>query len=164
MRNRGGRCDRRARRRGRRGHPSVDDLCLTHWERPRPGHAREPLKSLTAAQQLARADAATKDVTVELEGGTYPFSTPLTLTAADSGTSGHPIVWSAAPGATPVVSGGTGVQGWSLFDRSTNIYVANVPVGQDSRQLYINGAAAPRAAITIPRSAVTATADGLHDQ
>lgn len=123
-------------------------------------HAR-PLKSLVAAQKLARADAAKHDVTVELTSGTYTLKKPLTFTAADSGRAGHPVRWTAAPGATPVVSGGSPVKGWSMYDKSKNVYVANVPVGQDSRQLYVNGAAAPRAAMTISRSAVTATASGF---
>ena len=126
-----------------------------------PATHRSPLKTLAAAQKLARADAASHDVTVMLEGGTYTLSSPLTFTAADSGRSGHPVRWTAAPGATPIVSGGNTVKGWSTYDKSTNVYVANVPVGQDSRQLYVNGAAAPRAAITISRSAVTATATGF---
>jgi hypothetical protein len=126
-----------------------------------PGTPGSPLKSLAAAQKIARADATNRDVTVELEGGTYSLSNPLTFTAADSGRPGHPVTWTAAPGATPIVSGGGAVKGWSMYDKSSNVYVANVPVGQDSRQLYVNGAAAPRAAIAISRSAVTATVTGF---
>ncbi len=100
-------------------------------------------------------------MTVQVAGGTYRLGAPLTFSAADSGRPGHPVRWTAAPDASPIVSGGNEVHGWSVQDKAKNIYVADVPVGSDSRQLYVNGAAAPRAAITIARSALTATADGF---
>jgi hypothetical protein len=80
---------------------------------------------------------------------------------ADSGTNGHNIIFQAASGASPVISGGQQVTGWTLHDSANNIYSASVPANADSRQLYVDGAAAPRAAININRSDVTMTSTGM---
>lgn len=117
--------------------------------------------TLPQAQRLARTLSRRSDVTVELAGGTYHLSKPLTFTAADSGRDGHPVTWKALPGQTPVISGGRRVTGWHLQDPNANIYVADVPKGTDSRQLYVDNALAPRASITISRSDVQVTPSGM---
>jgi hypothetical protein len=101
------------------------------------------------------------DIVVQLAGGTYRMSSPLVLGSADSGTNGHQVIWQAAPGEQPVLSGGQQVTGWTLKDASNNIYAASVPAGSDSRQLFVDGALAPRAAISISRSDVKITAGGM---
>lgn len=65
------------------------------------------VRTLARAQQLVRAmdQDMTGDITVELMSGTYRLSQPLTLDASDSGTNGYNVIWTAAPGARPVVSG-----------------------------------------------------------
>src|SRR6185312_6525752 len=100
-------------------------------------------------------------IVVQLAGGVYRLSAPLVLGAADSGSNGYPVTWQAASGATPVISGGQQVTGWTLHDSTNNIYSASVPAGTDSRQLYIDGALAPRAAISINRSDVAMTTSGM---
>ena len=128
-----------------------------------PGTARKPLRTLAAAQGKARVAArAGAAVTVELRDGTYRLDQPLRFTAADSGTVTKPVTWTAASGAHPVVSGGRTVSGWTTYDVAKNIFVARVPRGQDSRQLYRNNLAAPRAAIKIARTDVTITESGLQ--
>ncbi|WP_329182001.1 ricin-type beta-trefoil lectin domain protein [Streptomyces sp. NBC_01477] len=101
------------------------------------------------------------DIVVQLAGGTYRLSSPLVLGSADSGSNGHQVVWQAASGQSPVLSGGQQVTGWTVKDASDNIYAASVPGGADSRQLYVDGALAPRAAISIARSDVNITAGGM---
>jgi hypothetical protein len=103
----------------------------------------------------------TGDVVVQLAGGTYRLSSPLTFGSADSGRNGHTVTWQAAAGQSPVISGGQQVTGWSLKDAANNIYAAPVPAGTDSRQLYVDGALAPRAAIPISRSDVKITGNGM---
>jgi hypothetical protein len=126
------------------------------------GTPGKPLRTLTAAQAKARAATrAGRAVTVELKSGNYQLEQPLRFTSADSGTKGEPVIWTAAHSAHPVVSGGRTVTGWTSFDAAKNIFVARVPKGQDSRQLYRNGASAPRSAITISRSDVTVTTSGM---
>ncbi|MEV6620581.1 right-handed parallel beta-helix repeat-containing protein [Amycolatopsis sp. NPDC051106] len=117
--------------------------------------------TLQHAQKLARTLSARADVHVELAGGTYRLSAPLKFTGEDSGRNGHTITWQARAGQRPVLSGGQAVTGWQLHDPAANIFVADVPKGADSRQLYIDGASAPRAAITIARTDVQVTGTGL---
>jgi hypothetical protein len=100
-------------------------------------------------------------IVVQLAGGTYRLSAPLVFGDSDSGTNGNTITWEAAPGAAPVIDGGQQVTGWTLHDSTNNIYSASVPVGTDSRQLYVDGALAQRASITINRSDVSMSTSGM---
>jgi hypothetical protein len=120
------------------------------------------VSTIAQAQKLARALSAKADVVVELEGGTYRLTEPWKLTGADSGRNGHVVVWRGATGGSTVLSGGVRVSGWSVQDASNNIYAAPVPRGVDSRQLYVDGALAPRAAIGISRSDVKITPTGMN--
>ena len=104
------------------------------------------------------------DIVVQLAGGTYRLTSPLSLGSADSGSNGYTVRWQAAAGQTPVISGGQQVTGWTLHDATNNIYAAAVPVGGDSRQLYIDGAPAPRAAVSIARTDVAFTSTGMTIQ
>src|SRR5271163_1229636 len=64
--------------------------------------------SLSGAQGAVRSQlAATSgaDVTVLLQDGTYRLASTWAFGAADSGTAGNPVMWQAAPGADPVISG-----------------------------------------------------------
>ncbi len=69
--------------------------------------AGAPVQSLQRAQSVVRGmnQNMSGDITVVLADGYYRLTRPLTLTAADSGTNGHTVVWSAASGARPVVVG-----------------------------------------------------------
>ncbi|WP_143031762.1 Ig-like domain-containing protein [Actinacidiphila guanduensis] len=106
--------------------------------------------SLTTAQAQVRtaghghAPAGTR---VELLGGTYRLGATWKFGAADSGTPGHPVVWEAAPGAHPVISGATRVTGWHQVG-STGVWSARVPRGSATRQLYVDGQEAPLAQAT----------------
>ncbi len=117
--------------------------------------------TLAAAQSLAADLAVRENVTVELPTGTLRLPRPLVFAAADSGRDGHTITWEAAPGAHPVLSGARRVAGWRLYDATSNIWVADVGPGANTRQLYVNGKEAPNAAIQVPRSDFTFTATGL---
>lgn len=81
-----------------------------------------------------------------LGGGTYRLKEPLKLSAADSGTAAHPVVFRANDGERPVVSGGVRIPGsaWSLWNKEANIWRA--PVGSSTRELYVNGERETRAA------------------
>ncbi|MEQ0564501.1 RICIN domain-containing protein [Amycolatopsis sp. NEAU-NG30] len=121
-----------------------------------PGTPDQPVATPAKAQQLARAQAAGNTVVVQLAGGTYRLSAPLSFTSADSG-----VTWQSAPGQTAVLSGGSPVTGWSVQDAGQNIWVASVPAGSDSRQLFVDGALAPRAAIPLSRNDVQITTTGM---
>jgi hypothetical protein len=107
----------------------------------------QPVRTLGRAQALVRSvnHAMTGDVRVELAGGMYPLSAPLALTARDSGTGGHHVIWAAASGVRPVVSGGVPVTGWTRTDATRNIWSAPVPAGLNTGQLYVNGTRDSRA-------------------
>jgi hypothetical protein len=120
-----------------------------------------PVRTLAHARDLVRAQDQnmTGDITVELMSGTYRLVQPLSLDASDSGTNGYNVVWTAAPGAQPVLSGGQRITGWQLSDPARGIWSAPVPAGLDTRQLYVNGVRAQRAAGPLPVK-LTATATG----
>jgi hypothetical protein len=106
--------------------------------------------SLSTGQTEARGRAGHAPVHVVLGGGTYQLSHPLTFTAGDSGTPEDPVSYSAAPDASPVLSGGIPVTGWAPVAGSTGLWSAHVPAGTASRQLYADGVRTPRAAAAPP--------------
>lgn len=116
--------------------------------------------SLERAQHVLRPSIKHGDVTVQLADGTYRLSQPLRFDAEDGG-GDHTVHWAAAPGAHPVITGASGVTGWTRSDAGDGIWVANSPAGLDTRQLYVNGTIAPRASIRLANSDVTPTATGL---
>ena len=116
--------------------------------------------SLERAQKVIRPAVKHGDATVELADGNYRLSAPLRFGAEDGG-GDHTVRWTAAPGAHPVVTGASKVTGWSRSGAGSGIWEANTPAGLDSRQLYVNGVIAPRAAIRLANSDVTPTATGL---
>jgi regulation of enolase protein 1 (concanavalin A-like superfamily) len=102
----------------------------------------------------------TGDINVQLADGTYRLSSPLRMTAADSGTNGYTVSWKAAPFAHPVISGASKVSGWTLHDSTNNIWQASVGTGTDTRQLFVDGILATRARTSVTRSDLTATTTG----
>ncbi len=119
--------------------------------------------SLAQAQSSVRGLAPTMsgDIVVQLAGGTYALSAPLTFTSADSGANGYTVFWQAAPGALPVISGGQRVTGWTQVDAGQNIWRAAAGTGFDSRQLYVNGRIATRARTQVNRADFTMTTSGM---
>ncbi len=105
--------------------------------------------SLTGARDKVRQlnGDMTGDIDVDLLAGTYAMTGPLTLAentgTHDSGTNGFDVVYQAAPGAHPVLSGGRRITGWSRVDESRNIWRADVGDLQ-TRQLYVDGVRAVR--------------------
>ena len=120
--------------------------------------------SLTGAQAAVRSlnDTMADDIVVQLADGVYRLSAPLRLTADDSGSNGHTVVWQAAPSARPVISGSRAVTGWSLADAGRNIWRASVGAGIDSRQLYVDGAIATRARTQLNRADFTPSSTGMR--
>jgi hypothetical protein len=120
--------------------------------------------TLSAAQAAVRSlvPSMSGDIVVQLADGTYRQSSPLRLTAADSGANGYRVVWQAAASARPVITGARAVTGWSLADSGRNIWRANVGAGIDSRQLYVDGAVAIRARTQVNRADFTADSTGMR--
>lgn len=105
-----------------------------------------PFKTLEQAQRAVRGvnKSMKEDINVYLHEGTYQLTSTLRLSNADGGTNGHYVRYMAAPGETPLVTGGIPVNGWELFDAEKNIWCAKDVVGR-FRQLYVNGKKAIRA-------------------
>jgi hypothetical protein len=98
-----------------------------------------PISTPQAARDAARA--APKPARIIVADGTYALKEPLALTAEDSKTE-----WVAAPGASPVFSGGERIAGWKERD---GLWVASIPEVKSGRsvfeQLWVNGRRATRA-------------------
>ena len=110
------------------------------------GTLTAPFKTLEQAQRAVRGvnKSMKEDINVYLHEGTYQLTSTLRLSNADGGTNGHFVRYTAAPGETPLVTGGIPVNGWALFDAEKNIWCAKDVVGR-FRQLYVNGKKAIRA-------------------
>jgi hypothetical protein len=114
---------------------------------------------LTTARDRARSEHG--DVVVELDGGTYRLTSPFSLGPQDSGRPGHSVVYRAAPGQEPVLSGASRVNGFTKVDAAKNIYRAKVPKGTESRDLFVDGKRAPRARSAVNPSGFSTTATGF---
>ena len=111
-----------------------------------PGTEEQPLRSIERARDIVRTlnRDMSDDITVFI-GGTHRIAGPIEFGPEDSATNGFSIVYTAAPGEHPVVSGGLPVAGWNLADRSRNLWCAPAPDGlEDSRDLFVNGVPANR--------------------
>ncbi|MCW2670975.1 MAG: parallel beta-helix repeat protein [Frankiales bacterium] len=118
--------------------------------------------SLTAAKAAA-AEAiqhSPGDVHVELAGGTYQLGAPLDFGPQDSGSNGHRIIWEAQGAMRPVLSGGVPITGWHASSSNPQVWVAPVPAGLSTRQLYADGTRIPRSSGQSPVG-LTQTADGF---
>jgi Fibronectin type III domain len=118
-----------------------------------PGTESHPFRTLQRARDWARSknQTQTNDLTIFLEGGTYRLTEPLVLDARDSGNNGYNVIYAAAPGQHPVVSGGVRITGWKLVDAGKNLWSAPAPANlKDTRQLYVNGVRAERTRGRLP--------------
>jgi len=116
------------------------------------GTQAAPVRSVSHAIELARR---TRDHSIEVAGGTYSLTTPLALSAVDSGLS-----LKAAVGQRVVLSGGTRITHWRLVDAKRSLWSATLPPDVPApRQIYVDGVRASRAKGRSP-VALTMTADG----
>ena len=119
--------------------------------------------SITDAQTVVRAAAKSmqSDVVVELADGTYTLKAPLVLGATDSGSNGHIVIWQAATGAHPVISGAQKITGWAVSDSDKNIWKASAPTTFATRQLFVDGKLAIRARLEVKRSDLSLSSTGF---
>jgi hypothetical protein len=121
------------------------------------GTESSPVLTLKHALELSHAANTHRIV---LRGGTYRLTEPLRLLPADSGTKGNDLVFTAAPGERPVLSGAVRIDHWRETDPEKHIWSAAVPASvSNSRQLYIDGQRATRTRGRVP-VALTETATG----
>ncbi|WP_214630897.1 S-layer homology domain-containing protein [Paenibacillus agaridevorans] len=132
---------------------STDQPYQTYWVSPdgndlNAGSESSPFKTIERARDVVRDQISgmTGDIVVYLKNGTYAIDDTLQFGPEDSGKGNYRVIYTAAPGAKPILSGGKKVEGWTLFDPSLGIYKATVPAGAEgARQFYVNGERATRA-------------------
>jgi hypothetical protein len=121
--------------------------------------------SLSGAQSVVRSltSTMTGDIVVELRGGVYRLSSPWSFSSAsgDSATGTNHVVYTNYPGEIPEISGAQQVTGWTMHDSPKNIWSANVGVGFQTRELYVNGVRAEIARGPANPSGWTPTSTGL---
>lgn len=127
------------------------------------GTKEKPLADIGLALRKARelrrlADPSiTKGISIILKGGVYSLSEPLFIRPEDSGTAESPTIFKAAPGETPVLSGGITIRNWQKAianiaglpaEAQGKVWVANAPEIWDDvvdfRQLWVNNVKAVR--------------------
>ena len=102
------------------------------------GSQQTPFATIERARDEARkyTDDMSGNIVIHIEEGTYTLENTLTFNEKDSGTNGYAIKY---VGDNAVVSGGTQIKGFSLYDADNNIYAAKVPEGLNFRQVYVDG-------------------------
>jgi hypothetical protein len=102
------------------------------------GTADKPLQSIAAAKKAANSAKAQGPVTVLLHGGTYYLPETVVFSDADSGSREAPVVYAAAPGEQPILSGGQRLKlKWSAV--GNGIYRAKLAGDAAVDQLFVNG-------------------------
>jgi len=103
-----------------------------------PGTEAQPFASLARAQAAAREFAGRQAVMVTLRGGTHYLADTLVFTAADSGTKSEPVIYQAAAGEQPVISGGVKLSlKWTPY--RDGILQAKVPADLKTEEIFVNG-------------------------
>lgn len=118
------------------------------------GSPEKPFATVAKARDAVRSlrqskSALEKPVTVFIRGGMYECKEPLVFTPDDSGTEQFTITYTAAPGETPVFSGGRAITGWT--EGENGVWSAELPDVKSGtwyfRQLFVNGKRCIRARI-----------------
>ncbi|HEV2425677.1 MAG TPA: right-handed parallel beta-helix repeat-containing protein [Terriglobia bacterium] len=108
---------------------------------PNPAHTDGPFRTLERAQQAVEAVIGHVEgpITVEIRGGTYYLTAPLTFTRSDSGSEAQPITWEGFPGdPEPLISGGQRLTGWT--SAGGGLWTLRLPASfQNFEALYVNG-------------------------
>jgi Right handed beta helix region len=108
---------------------------------PNPSGTDGPFLTLQRAQQAVQAAKGhvAGPLTIEIRGGIYYLTAPLSFTSADSGNAAQPITWEGFPGdPEPLISGGQRLTGWT--STSGGIWTLQLPSAfQNFEALYVNG-------------------------
>jgi len=113
-----------------------------------PGTADAPFQTLARARDVIRDLKKESAIEVRLLNGEYVLNETFVLTPADSGSTGKPIRYVAAPGAKPVISGARTITGWRKLTEAVpgltaeatgNLFVADVPKGWRIHYFFVNG-------------------------
>ncbi len=126
--------------------PDGDDAWSGTLPAPNAEHRDGPLRTLARAQQAVRALKAAaptraRALVVELRGGVYAQSAPWTFAPEDGGSAAAPVVYRAAAGEVPVISGGVELHGFNIDAQGRwALTIPAVAAGSwDFNQLWVNG-------------------------
>lgn len=102
------------------------------------GSKETPFATVERARDEARklTGDMSGNIIIHIEEGTYILTDTLTFDERDSGTNGYAVKYL---GNNAVISGGTEINSFTLYDADKNIYAAKVPEGMNFRQVYVNG-------------------------
>jgi hypothetical protein len=116
-----------------------------------------PFLTIEKARDVVRTvnGSMSGDIYVYLRGGTYYTANGLAFGISDSGMNGYNVIYKAYNGEIPIISGGTKITGWTLYDSAKNIYKATIDASLDFRQIYVGGQRAIRARIPNLTDSVT---------
>ncbi len=114
------------------------------------GTAAAPLATLAKARDAVREKVKaglTRDIVVQIRGGTYPVTETLIFGPEDSGTEKFSITYAAAPGEKVLLNGGRAITGWKKG--ANDVWTTEIPDVKAGkwypRQLFVNGQRAIRA-------------------
>ncbi|HWL09744.1 MAG TPA: right-handed parallel beta-helix repeat-containing protein [Planctomicrobium sp.] len=109
-----------------------------------------PVASLAGARDLIRklkAPPRSGPIRVIIADGSYQLTETLLFEPQDSGTAAAPVIYSAAPGARPIFSGGRQITGWTVT--AEGLWTTHIPEVANGEwtfsQLWVNTKHAPRA-------------------
>jgi hypothetical protein len=131
--------------------PDGNDAWSGKLQRPEAGGKDGPLASLAGARNAVRRWKAqgslTEAVHIVVADGTYQLTETLVFEPQDSGTVQAPIFYEAAPGATPVFTGGRKITGFvPAGNGQWKVHLPEVAAGRwYFEQLFVNGRRAIRA-------------------
>jgi parallel beta helix pectate lyase-like protein len=131
--------------------PDGNDTWSGRLAKPNQDRTDGPLASLKGARDAVRRIKAQgplqESVRVLFADGTYPLLEPVEFTPEDSGTASRPIHYTAAPGASPILSGGRRIT--KLREDRSGLWTVHLPEVQAGKwyfeQLFVNGRRAIRA-------------------
>jgi hypothetical protein len=110
------------------------------------GSKDAPFASLDRARQAVRKLSKNKNIVVEIADGFYPVDNTIKFTSEDSGNDKCTIIYKAAKGAHPVISGGEKITGsWSKATEvnwlSNGLTAYKTPLKRNKklRAIYVNG-------------------------
>ena len=102
------------------------------------GSTEAPFATVERARDEARKLTAdmSGNILIHIGEGTYTLENTLIFNEKDSGTNGYAVKYL---GNNAVISGGTRIGNFAVYDVDKNIYSAKIPEGMNFRQVYVDG-------------------------
>lgn len=130
--------------------PDGNDSWSGRLARPKADRTDGPVASFAGARDAARkvrSESAGAAIKVIVADGTYRLNDPIVFEPQDGGAAGVPVIYEAAAGSKPVITGGRKIDGWKVeTDGTWRVEIAEARDGKwRIEHLWINGQRAIRA-------------------